>query len=99
MNGLDPLAIGTEVRLGRLARENAPTKSRRLLVEGRVGICAHDQRGVLAHVRGDSGETRRVVFDRHAGRWSCTCLARSERCSHVLAVMSVVEIGGSHVQA
>jgi hypothetical protein len=36
--GVDPAAIATEVRLGRLHRENATDKAMRLLVEGRVQI-------------------------------------------------------------
>jgi uncharacterized Zn finger protein len=70
-------------------RENAATRARRLLVEGRVQIRRCDERGVLADVRGDTGVLRRVLWDAHAEMWSCGCPARS-RCAHVLAVAAVV---------
>ena len=38
MTGIDPAAIATEVRLGKLSRENAATKALRLLVSSRVMI-------------------------------------------------------------
>lgn len=90
VTGLDPAAVGAEVRLGRTTRENAETKARRLLVEGRVMIRRLDERGALTDVRGDSGVLRRVIFDAFAELWSCDCPARSEKCAHVLAVAAVV---------
>jgi uncharacterized Zn finger protein len=85
--GIDPLAVGTEVRLGRLHRENAPTKAMRLLVEGRVQVRSCGPEGVQAFVRG-SGHLHRV--EHRAGTpWSCTCAAHG-RCSHIIAVQHVV---------
>lgn len=85
--GLAPAEIGTEIRIGRVGKENAATKSKRLLVESRVGIRRVDAQGVLASVRGDSGCIRTVVYE--DGHWSCDCIARG-RCSHILAVQAVV---------
>jgi uncharacterized Zn finger protein len=63
-------------------RENAATKARRLLTEGRVTIVHVDEGGVAALVRGDTAMTYRVT---HAGgEWRCACPART-RCSHVQA--------------
>lgn len=87
--GLAPAEIGTEIRIGRSGKENAATKSRRLLIESRVLIRRVDDRGVLAAVRGDSGAIRTVVYE--GGHWSCDCEARG-RCSHVLAVAAVVVV-------
>lgn len=85
--GIDPAAIATEVRLGRLGRENAATRALRLLIEARVMIKRIDDRGVLAEVRGDSGSLRTVTFE--IDRWFCDCPARGERCAHVRAVQLV----------
>lgn len=87
--GIDPLAVSTEVRLGRVGRENAQTKSLRYLVEGRVLIRFVDDTQVRAQVRG-----REIYTVEHApGRgWSCTCPARG-RCAHRLAVAHVVARG------
>lgn len=71
-------------------REDAAAKARRLLVEGRVMVRRVDDRGCFAKVRGDSGFVRSVIWDAYAERWSCDCPARSERCSHIRAVSSVV---------
>lgn len=38
VTGVDPLAVGTELRLARIGRENAATKALRLLVSGRVMV-------------------------------------------------------------
>lgn len=88
MTGLDPRAVGYEVRVG-YSRENAATKARRLLIEGRVMVRYCGPEGVRAFVRG-SGEVHHVTYD--AGHWSCSCPARG-RCSHRQAVESVVAIG------
>jgi uncharacterized Zn finger protein len=67
-------------------REDAATKARRLLTEGRVTIVHADEGGVNALIRGDSAMTYRVS---HAGgEWRCDCPART-RCSHVQAVMLI----------
>ena len=50
--GIDPAAIATEVKLGRMLKENAPTKAMRYLVEGRCIIRFVDGERVLARVRG-----------------------------------------------
>jgi hypothetical protein len=40
-SGIDPAAIATEVKLGRMFKENAPTKAMRYLVEGRIYTVEH----------------------------------------------------------
>jgi hypothetical protein len=87
VTGVDPLAVATEVRLGRIGRENASTKAMRYLVEGRVQIAHCGPDGVQAFVRG-SGHLHRVEH-RSDQPWTCTCPAKS-RCSHLLAVQHVV---------
>jgi uncharacterized Zn finger protein len=89
--GIDPAAIATEVKLGRMFKENAQTKSLRYLVEGRVILRFVDDAQVRARVRG------REVYDVEwvAGSgWSCNCPARG-RCAHRLAVAHVVARGDS----
>jgi hypothetical protein len=86
--GVDPAAVGVELRIGRLSRENAETKARRLLIEGRVvvQVCGSDR--VKAVVRGDSSSVRLVQYD---GSWSCSCIARW-RCSHVRSVQLITAV-------
>ena len=68
-------------------RENARTKSKRLLIEGRVLIRSAGPQGVSALVRGDSGCLRRVSYEN--ARWFCDCPALGP-CSHIMAVEAVV---------
>ena len=78
-----------------MPREDAATKARRLLAEGRVTIVHADEGGVAALIRGDSAMTYRVT---HAGgEWRCDCAART-RCSHIQALMLVTLPVGSEVQ-
>ena len=94
-SGLDPLAVATEVRLGRMGRENAKTKALRYLTEGRVQIRAATNRAVRAEVRG-SGHLYQVSFDSRQG-WACSCPAKG-LCSHLIATQTVVvvdAVGGS----
>ena len=86
VSGIDPLAISTEIKLGRMFKENAPTKAMRYLVEGRCIIRIVDEDRVVARVRG------REVYDvewSHGSGWSCSCPARSTHCAHRLAVAHV----------
>lgn len=88
VTAIDPLADGLLLRVGR--RENAQARAVRFLATDRVMIRCVDERGVLAHVRGDSGHVRTVIFK--FGAWSCDCPARSENCAHVIAVKNVVVV-------
>ncbi len=81
------LADGLLIRIG--SREDAERRSVRLLATGRVMIRRLDDRGLLAHVRGDSGQVRTVIYG--FCRWTCDCPARS-RCAHVRAVQKVVAV-------
>lgn len=67
-------------------REDAATKARRLLAEGRVIVTHVDGRDVSAIVRGDSAELYSVTH--RSGSWACDCAALG-RCSHVQALMLV----------
>jgi hypothetical protein len=71
---------------GGMTRENAATKARRLLTEGRLRVTAANAKEpfLAASVRGDSGAIYDVGFEPDGGWW-CSCEARS-RCSHVLAL-------------
>ena len=70
-----------------MTREDAVTKGRRLLVEGRVNVLLAVEYRIDAAVRGDSGELHRVRFDNTLG-WRCSCSSRS-RCSHLVATQLV----------
>jgi hypothetical protein len=78
--GLDPLAIATEVRLGRMTRENVATKGRRYLIEGRLQIRLVSQTQVRALCRGN-GDTYTVGYDR--GGWHCDCPSKGRCCVNV----------------
>lgn len=67
-------------------REDAATKARRLLAEGRLTVRSVTEDIIEASVRGDSALVYVTRWDR--GGWTCTCDARS-RCSHVRALMLV----------
>jgi uncharacterized Zn finger protein len=66
--------------------EDAASKGRRYLVEGRLHICHADGRRILARCRGDSGAIYPVGLERDS--WFCTCPAK-RRCSHMMALMLV----------
>ena len=88
---MNDLAAVLDANRKLLGRENAATKARRLLIEGRVQIVRADRREVLARVRGDSGWHRVVC----SNGWRCDCEAMSVRCSHVQAVSLVWLPGAS----
>jgi uncharacterized Zn finger protein len=69
-------------------RENARGKADRLLLEGRVQVVRLDERGCLALVRGDSGQIRRVRYEK---AWTCDCPALGY-CSHAMATALVVVV-------
>jgi uncharacterized Zn finger protein len=67
-------------------RENAATKGRRLLTEGRLIVYAVDRHRIAARCRGDSAEVYDVTYER--GGWACSCPALG-RCAHLVALMLV----------
>jgi uncharacterized Zn finger protein len=69
-------------------REDARTRARRFLAEGRVMIVRAGPSGTLGVVRGDSGALRRVTWTPGRG-WRCDCPAM-QQCAHGFAVASVV---------
>lgn len=67
-------------------RESATSKAKRYLSEGRVTIVDVKPDRVSALIRGDghiyaSGYTN--------GRWTCDCMAVTDRCSHLYALRLV----------
>ncbi len=73
-----------------MTRENAAAKGRRYLTEGRLSVQQADRtRGVLAHVRGDSGLTYRCEWSPDLS-WLCNCPARTDQCAHLVALRLVV---------
>ena len=83
---IDPLAVGMEVRIGRLGRENIESKGRRYLIEGRLSVRRLEPNRIVAACRGTE-ETHRLGYEH--GDWFCTCPARG-RCSHLVALQLVV---------
>lgn len=72
------------------SRESAATKGRRLLAEGRVAVLLVHRGRVNAEVRGDSGLTYRCRRDPHG--WSCTCPAKRDTCSHLVALRLILDL-------
>lgn len=70
-----------------MSREDASTKARRLLAEGRVRVLAasETETHISAEVRGDSASVYTCGYEADAGGWWCSCPARSA-CSHTLAL-------------
>ena len=73
-----------------MAREDAATKARRLLGEGRLTVIAIGDDRILARCRGDEAEV--YVLGRTPGGWACSC-ATLGRCSHIRALQLVVLVG------
>lgn len=67
-------------------REGAPTKGRRYLTEGRVVVLEARRGHVRARVRGDG-----AFYDcgYSNGGWWCMCEARTDQCSHLVALRLV----------
>jgi hypothetical protein len=79
----------------RSPRESIDAKAGRLLVAGRLTVAHVDQDLVLATCEGDSGRTWQLSYHRGRG-WHCDCPARAWglRCSHLAALMCVVDWPG-----
>lgn len=75
-----------------MTREDVQTKARRLLVEARLIVTAVNPTAstVNAIARGE-GHLYRMRYDPLVG-WSCSCPNRSDRCSHLLALRSIVAV-------
>jgi uncharacterized Zn finger protein len=71
-------------------RENAESKARRYLVEGRLEVQQVGGGGVLAGCLGDGGDVYFVRWDGQRRAWRCNCPAFGPRCAHVLALGRVV---------
>jgi hypothetical protein len=74
--------------------EDAITRGRRLVAEGRLIVSYVSGRSITAVCRGDSGQIHRLGYD--PGRqWWCACPAKT-KCAHVHALQLVTitpEIG------
>ena len=72
-----------------MVREDAESKAKRYLSEGRIIIVRVSDDRLLARVRGD-GSVWLVMFE--GGVWSCPCPARTDQCSHLRAVRLVTAV-------
>jgi hypothetical protein len=72
-----------------MPRDNAETKARRYLTEGRLIVLAVDRgrRHIDAWCRGD-GDHYHLGYDPTRGWW-CDCPARTDRCAHLCALRLV----------
>jgi len=68
-------------------REDARTKGRRLVAEGRLTVATVDSGRVAASCKGDSGQVYELGWT--PSGWFCTCEARTT-CSHLRALQLVV---------
>jgi hypothetical protein len=73
-----------------MPREPARQKADRLLVEGRVVVVAVGPHAVHARIRGD-GHIYEASWT-STRRWSCTCRARTDACSHLYALRRIVAV-------
>jgi hypothetical protein len=73
------------------SRENAATKGRRYLTEGRLTIRNVHGGRIWAECRGD-GETYQLGYAH--GRWFCGCPARTVDCCHLRALRLVLDRPG-----
>jgi hypothetical protein len=71
-------------------REDALTRGRRLVSEGRLIVSYVSGRSIAAVCRGDSGEIHRLEYD--PGRsWWCACPAVG-KCAHLHALQLVTVV-------
>jgi hypothetical protein len=75
-----------------MTREDAASKARRIVGEGRLIVRELDEHAgtVMGEVRGDGAVW---ITGRDERGWFCDCPARG-RCSHQLALGLVVALGG-----
>jgi hypothetical protein len=72
--------------------ESADEKARRLLIEGRLTVKSaglYVNPPIVAICRGDTGEIYALGYDAEKAEWRCTCEARGDRCSHLIALRLV----------
>ena len=70
-----------------MPREAAHDKGRRYLTEGRLLLTTVTDHTIDARCRGD-GQMHKLGWN-HADRWWCSCEARTDRCSHLVALRLV----------
>jgi uncharacterized Zn finger protein len=71
------------------SREHPRAKAARLLLEGRLTLLSAHAGRVTARVRGDQ-QSYHLGFTR--GHWWCHCPETKGRCSHLLALASVIDV-------
>lgn len=81
-----PITSASVKTASRKTRENKQDKAVRLLVHGRLRVTRVEGDLVMAECRGDTGRVYELGFS--AGRWSCSCPARTD-CSHLIALWRV----------
>jgi hypothetical protein len=74
-------------RVGLVALENAHTRGRRLLVEGRLIVTSASPSHIVGRCRGDSGQIHTLTADE--GGFTCSCPAL-RTCAHIVALQLVV---------
>ena len=72
-----------------MPRESAAEKGRTYLTEGRLIVTGLSTVHVSATCRGD-GALYRLGYVH--GHWSCDCPARTDQCSHLVALRLVVAV-------
>jgi hypothetical protein len=76
--------------------EDARSRGRRLVAEGRLIVRRVNAVEIRALCRGDSGEIYELGYD-PSGGWWCDCIARTQ-CGHLYALQLVtIAPGGSVV--
>jgi uncharacterized Zn finger protein len=71
-------------------RENAASKGRRYLCEGRLHVETVHPHGVAATCRGD-GVRYQLGWQPGPGWW-CTCPVLTDQCAHLIALRLVVAV-------
>lgn len=71
-------------------REDAATKGRRYLTEGRLVIVERTERRIVATCRGD-GLDHQLGHDANRGWW-CSCPVLTRECSHLVALRLVTSV-------
>ena len=72
-----------------MSAETVEAKARRYLTEGRLAVTYLVGDHVAAVVQGDHGSYDLGHDPRRPGQWWCSCPVRTDRCSHLAALMLV----------
>jgi hypothetical protein len=72
-----------------MSRETARDKADRILTEGRLRVTDVGPTRATARVRGEGHEWTARYRDH---RWTCSCPARTDQCSHLHALRRVIVV-------